>query len=258
MYLHSFFYTMFMKTILITVILSAFLFQSNAQKLQARYSVSREIFMTVNNKATKVADAESSAFFYRDNNRYIYFEKPDYLQKYPDGLINVNSSDAVYSYQLPVDTIQKLYFHDLDSLVVISRPLFSAKGKVDFNIKDKVGRVKFNIEYLDENKQINGLYCQKANLKIGNNLQWIVWFAPSIPVDVGIYNIINLPGLVVEAEMIPLKTKYILQKYNTGAEIDEKIFHPQEFSDRYESPFGTPINKITDKTNKQSELINSN
>lgn len=127
-----------------------------------------------------------------------------------------------------------------------------------FNVKDKTGQIKWKIDYLDETRNINGLLCQKANLSISGYPQWIVWFAPSIPMEVGIVNISELPGLVVEAEMIPAKTKYVLQKYVLEGNIDEKIFHPNEFEQRFESPFGIPLNNKSDKINKQLKLLNGN
>lgn len=247
-----------MKKVLFLIFINVLIGQVKGQTLEAKYSVSKEILMDIDNKQTKIADIKSTGLLYRDKNRYIYYEKPDYLQKYPEGVVTVPTKSGTASYALSSDTIQRLNFHDLDSLVRIYRPDIKVMGNDPYNVIDKIGRVKFKIEYLDETKEINGLFCQKANLSISGYSQWIVWFAPSIPVDVNVFNIINLPGLVVEAEMVPLKIKYLLQTYEIGKSIDERIFHPKELEDRYQDPFGNKTNKKADKVNKQLELRNGN
>jgi GLPGLI family protein len=228
--------------------------QSMAQTLEAQYTVTRQYDMQIAGNKTKPVNIEFIGHFYRSKNHYIYFDTPNFLKIYPDGVIKVDN----YSMSVSADSIQSLSYHDLDSAVRIYRRDMPGKGKVNFNIKDRIGRIKWKIDYLDETKEINGLLCQKANLSISGYPQWVVWFAPSIPMDVGIVNIRELPGLVVEAEMIPTRTKYVLQKYVINGVIDEKVFHPVEFKQRFEDPYGVHLDEKSDKINKQLKLLNGN
>lgn len=234
-----------MKKIMLVVIMATFSLAIRAQTLEAKYRVSTEVFIDIDKKATKVADVISSAMLIRDRNRYIYFEEPTYLQNYPDGNLVVKKEAGNYSYTLPADSLLYINFHDLDSMIRIYRQVRSGKGLVDFNIISKVGHIKFSFDYLPDTKEINGLFCQKAIVKISGYTQWIVWFAPSIPMDVGLGNIVGLPGLIVEAEMIPRKTKFYLERYEMGAAVNEKLFHPKEFEQRYETPSGVAAKRPT-------------
>lgn len=50
----------------------------------------------------------------------------------------------------------------------------------------------------DESKEILGLVCQKATVDFRGR-EWIVWFAPEIPLPVGPWLLHGLPGLILEA-----------------------------------------------------------
>jgi len=243
-----------MKIFLTSCALLLIIGQSKAQTLEAKYLVTQQWDMQIANNKTKTVNVEFTGHFYRNKNRYIYFNTPNFLKLYPGGIIK----DDNYSLEICSDSIQYLSYHDLDSNIRIYRRDMPGKAKADFNIKDNARQIKWKIDYLDETREISGLLCQKANLSVSGYPQWIVWFAPSIPMDVGIGNMSQLPGLVVEAEMIPTRTKYVLQKYVVNGVIDEKIFHPREFEQRFEDPYGLQIDEKKDKINKQLKLLNGN
>lgn len=67
----------------------------------------------------------------------------------------------------------------------------------DFVYEDNIPVAKWNI--LNEHKTILGYKCQKAKANYrGRN--WIVWFAPEIPLSEGPWKLSGLPGLILQAD----------------------------------------------------------
>jgi len=58
--------------------------------------------------------------------------------------------------------------------------------------------VSINWKLLPERKQLNGIDCQKATA-VYRGREWIVWFAPEIPLETGPWKLYGLPGLIIEA-----------------------------------------------------------
>lgn len=230
-----------------------------AQNIVATYKVSQDIFGSWQQfEKKKIATLESKGFFYKKANEYLYFEKPSYLSQYPNGQIELKPFN--YNVQICMDSVQRLSYVNMDSLVRIYRAHTVGTGKVDFNFKQRFPIDYFEWEFFNETKDVNGLKCQKAQLKIKGNLQWVVWFAPSIPTQAGIRNIIGLPGLVVSAEHIPINAKYELLSYTIGTEINDQIFEPKEFSQPYSNmpdlKKGAGLNGEKSKIQKQAEISN--
>ncbi|MGL5318419.1 MAG: GLPGLI family protein [Bacteroidales bacterium] len=67
----------------------------------------------------------------------------------------------------------------------------------DFVYEDNIPMAKWNI--LNDHKTILGYKCQKAKANYrGRN--WIVWFAPEIPLSEGPWKLSGLPGLILQAD----------------------------------------------------------
>ena len=252
------FYTL--KPYFFILILLLFVLTTKGQSFEARYKVLQDVEVNIDTKILKVTTLESTGFFYKKNNQYIYYEKPNYLKKYPDGVIITSiTPEHQLNLSLCMDTIQRINYTAMDSLVLRNRVDMGGKGNVDFNYVQKFELNVFNWVFQTETKEIQGLKCQKATLSINGNPEWSVWFCPDIPLQAGISNILDLPGLVVEAENIPTKTYYYLDYYTTTTNIDDNVFWPKEFLQRFETlPDRKRRNGSTPKTKtqKQVELLN--
>lgn len=249
-----------MKIITI-VFLSLFIsFFSKAQTVQATYTVTEDIYAPLASGEKKVGTLTNTGYLYKKDGRYVYFEKPNYLKDYPDGYIKIQLDGSnSHLVGISIDTLQYLAFVNMDSLYKYGRGNSSGFGRVKENTKQNFNPDFYEWEMLNETKVINGLKCQKASLSNKGRLQWVVWFAPEVPVLAGPFTIIGVPGLVVEAEMVPLKKFYKLDKYTVGKDFPEDVFHPKE----YLQPFVKlpDLKKNNDplkqsKIQKQAELTN--
>lgn len=236
-------------------------FSSKAQRIEATYVVSKDININLEKFGNKkIASLESIGHLYRKGGRYMYYETPNYLGSYPDGSIKYKvSADEDHYVGICMDSVQRLSYKDMDSLVRIYRPHIDGKARAKFNYRQRFDADFYEWQMIKETKNINGLRCQKAELRIKDNLQWVVWFTGDVPMQAGIGNIIGIPGLVVEADNIPLSTHYKLNSYVVGNEVAEEIFHPREFkqpfttlADLKKSSVQSPKSKIQ----KQADLTN--
>ncbi|QHC84749.1 hypothetical protein AS589_08100 [Empedobacter brevis] len=71
--------------------------------------------------------------------------------------------------------------------------------------------VKQNWAITDEKKMINDIECYKATTNY-RGMEWIVWFAPSIPYPYGPWKLHGLPGLIIEAQDINKKYNYSVER----------------------------------------------
>jgi GLPGLI family protein len=224
------------KTIILSVLILMFsLYKAKAQTLAAHYTVSQNIIGTGPLEGKILATIESTGYLYRDGGRYLYYEKPGYLEKYPDGNISVQI-DATNSYScgLCTDTLQYINYINTDSLFRVNRPHFNGGQGLKINYKQEYEADYFTWDVLPETRVINGLKCQKATMSIRNNLQWIVWFTPKVKVQCGINGIIGVPGLVVEAECPPLQTKYTLVDFSESVPLNASVFDLAELKEPYD------------------------
>ncbi|WP_025146815.1 GLPGLI family protein [Pedobacter jeongneungensis] len=252
-----------MKIIFIVIAAVLLPFYSISQTFEAQYKVSEDIYANLGNGELKKAlTLDYTGYFYRKGGRYIYFEKPNYLNTYPSGKFEFNTSEySVFGISLAMDTLQSLSSRDMDSLIFRMRPHMSGKGQVSYNYMQKFDSNFFQWDLFPETKIVNGLKCQKATLTLRGKPQWSVWFTSDIPMQAGIDAIMGLPGLVVEADCIPLKKHYSLVKYSANTPIADKVFWPAEFNQRFEKlsdmkaavPSG-PVKKT--KLEQQTELSN--
>ncbi|WP_162618526.1 GLPGLI family protein [Pedobacter yulinensis] len=231
------------------------------QSVVANYLISQDIYGTGDLSEKKLATIQSRGYLYRQNNQYIYFERPNYLETYPNGSVEIQTgNNQQYSRALCMDTIQRLSFVDMDSLQRIYRPHIAAKHPLRVNYRQSFEADYFSWIMLPEVREINGLKCQKATMSIRDNLQWIVWVATEVPMQAGVLGVIGIPGLIVEADCVPLKTRYVLQSYSVGTSIPQSVFKPAEFLEKFdEMPALRKANLVPkgpSKIQRQAELSN--
>ena len=208
----------------------------NGQMFEAKYEVTTDVVVQLENIGEKkIATLSSTGFFFRKANKYIYFEKPNYLESYPDGYIRTEiAANHFHTMEFCMDSVQRLTYKDMDTLIKRYRMDMSGKNNVKFNYLQYFQPGFYNWEFGNETKEIQGLKCQKATLKLNGSLQWIVWFCPDIPMQTGILNISDLPGLMVEGDNIPLKSHFVLSNYSTNSDFSNEIFWPAEFNQPFE------------------------
>src|SRR6185437_7461042 len=186
-----------------------------SQNTGVTYRITRNYVIPDESGVTETATVSLTGFLYRQNNRYIYFEKPDYLSQLDHGnLIYSRKEGHISSLVLPMDSLQEIYYSDYDSLIQRYRSETTGTPR---NIVQGFDPDFLNWELLSESKTINGLSCQKATLTRYGQLQWVVWFTASVPMRAGIAFIKGLPGLVVDADFVPLGKHYSLLSIDTLA-----------------------------------------
>ncbi len=229
---------------------------SSSQNMVITYTVTKDYTLPVENKTVTL---NYTGYLYKKNNRYIYFEKPAYKQKIEDGkiLLSDGGGNNYSSLLVDTDSLQCIVYSNFDSLE-------QRMSKIDGTGRNFLNNFeadwqKWNL--LPDTKQINGLHCQKATQTDGNGVvDWEVWFCPDIPMRAGVQWLKNLPGLVVEAEMIPLQKHYSLVSHSTINEIPDTVFWPNEFNIPVtKGPVrkNTGVRKPT-KAQRKSELLKNN
>lgn len=246
-----------MKTIyptLILIVISKLLF---AQNIKAVYSATRDISVNIPKKGiTKIGKLDYDCYFFKKGNKYISYNKPNYLSTFPKGNMKVSiSENHVFYYELMMDTIQNLVYKDLDSLIKRDRPDISGKNKVDSNYVQEFDLNYYQWEILPEIKIVDGLRCQRAKQSIRLQPQWDVWFCPDIPAQAGISYIINIPGLIVEANHIPLGINYTLQKYELNVAIEDNVFWPKEFNLPFKSRKALRVDSLKNQPQEKSKIL---
>ncbi|QJD96644.1 GLPGLI family protein [Mucilaginibacter robiniae] len=248
------------------IILSIFLFlfkleEAGAQTLAARYMVTQDIIGAGPLQDKKLTTIESTGYLYKNGGRYLYYEKPGYLEKYPDGNISLQvDATQNYNFSLCTDTLQYISYTNTDSLIRIYRPTVTGKHGPGINYRQHYEADYFTWVMLPETKVINGLKCQKATMSIRNLLQWIIWFTPKVFMQGGVKGIIGVPGLVVEAECSPLRTKYTLLEFSESVPLKASVFDLAELKEPYDQM--PPLLKANiqpvgkSKIQKQADLTN--
>lgn len=236
-----------------------------AQTLTATYAVTSSMNITLSSGQVKQQTINYSGILYRKGNRYIYFEKPDYLSKYPSGQIKIdygNYNGAVYDLG-GTDTIQFISYADYDSLLERWRINSRIPGVINnslqyFDSGFLNGRWKNQWQIGTETKEINGLHCRYALLPN----RWEVWYCPDIPIAFGVYFIVGLPGLVVEANKLSMGGRhFVLESYTTNTDIPDSRFWPAEFNEPFKKmpdlkDKSAPNNTRPTKQQKQVEILN--
>jgi len=224
---------------------------SLAQNISATYTIERNVVV-----GSKTVTLNLQGYYYKKGNKYIYWERPLYLSKYPNGEITVvNGENNLTYYALNKDSIQMLFFHDYDSLIT-RQGLYNEYQRGITEYPFEADRSNEWI-YEAKTKTINGLKCQLAI----NPGQWRVWFCVDMPTKTSLHSLQGLPGLVVEADCLPTNEHYSLINYDMSTPIKEGIFTPDAFKGHMDK--GGLLKNISHqskktKAEKQQELLNQN
>jgi len=238
-----------------------FFLKLNSQTLEAHYKVQQSLNISFDPTRSKTLTLEYDGFLYRSGGRYIYFQKPLYLDKYPSGEIIESFSNVYNIYPLEMDTIQRIRYNNTDSMILRERLDATSEDLKQFIVRGFEWG-SFEWKLLPETKMINGLLCQRAQqYNRGNPKEqiWDVWFCPDIMMNFGPLNIRDIPGLVVEAENLTIPESYVLQSYNANIPIPDSIFWPKEFDNaKFKQLTVLKANSNTEKTKnqKKAEIIN--
>jgi hypothetical protein len=200
-----------------------FLFQPNTlDEFHAIYKVKRVA-------TPSIQQVEVTGHLYKSGNRYIYFERPDYLKIYPDGKVPL---EPIGYRQLPLDTMQSIWATDLDSLRYRFNYLPAQPGNYTYTF---VSNLEHHWEFHPKKRSIQGLECQFATLSnLYGHPVWEVWFCPAIPVKAGVFGLMGLPGLVVEAQNLQNRANYVLKSYSLQDTFNKEIFWPAIFNAPFE------------------------
>lgn len=218
----------------ICLFISLFIFIEKAfgqiNTLVANYQVTKDIDLS--HSSQKDLNLSYKGYYFQKGNRSFSFIKPEYLALYPKGFIPLPSENfGIIEHSLCIDTIQQINYIHHDSLLFRGQANFTG-GKKGENVYFTYDRDFYEWKLVNETKVIEGLQCQRAQrFNIGNGtVIWDGWFATDIPVNYGIENIINAPGLMVEGHSIGAKTHYKLISYEINVPVDDTIFWPAEFN----------------------------
>ncbi|MEO5942533.1 MAG: GLPGLI family protein [Ferruginibacter sp.] len=254
-----------MKILLFLIIVMLSSAQLKSQSLLAVYDVSQNHEVSPSpGTPLKIITLNYKGYLYKKDNKYIYFEKPAYKQtNLLDGalILSGENTDNISLFGLNHDSIQSIIYTNFDSLV-------QRMGNIDAtkrNFYHKIEQGWWLWKFLPDKKIINGLNCQKATYSDGNGIIiWSVWVCPDIPFKVGVSQLYDLPGLVVDAENIPLQKHYLLISQAAVTDIPDTIFWPNEFNTtaftiardlkkRSKQEMTTPT-----KSQKRDELLKNN
>jgi GLPGLI family protein len=224
-----------MKYIIFTVFVSLLHFPGSSwgQGFHAKYKVTMEVQINQpNGFQPKIPPLEFTGSLYHKNNLYVSWLTPNYLDKYPEGKIEFTRSGAneYYVYPLNMDTMIRIYYKAIDSnLIRLTNFSNASNSQKPYTYNFEPGFTKWTI--LPETKVIQGLNCQRAQRIIDGTLYYDVWFCADIPLEHGISEIFNLPGLMVEGNSYGGNTiSYSLLYYNMQETFDDAVFWPPLFN----------------------------
>ena len=165
-------------------------------------------------------NVEYSFKYSRDTLSTSYYSKPQTYVLYSDGKVSRFQSlsgfllDSItYTYIGEYDT-KKITSEILNKILAAKLPdrlgLFSVykdfKSKEQYTIYDNgpggayqcKSPLTIKWQYYKEKQKINGVETLKASTSVGGR-DWIVWYAPSIPITDGPFKFFDTPGLIVKA-----------------------------------------------------------
>ncbi|MEO8403842.1 MAG: GLPGLI family protein [Chitinophagaceae bacterium] len=242
-------------------ILPAFFFPffAAAQNLTAHYRVTQTVKFSGQETSVQL-----SGTLWRKGNTYLYVERPEYLQKYPDGNISISTgNNGLAAYRLNMDTVQSLSRVNYDSLITQFKidSWWDTDPSSIKNVRQPFESDCKEWEILPETKVINGLTCQKAiNNAPDGTRQFEIWFTSDIPMQSGIEGTIGVPGLVVEATCVPLLKRYILESYSNEQMLTDTEMWPIAFNKPFMDypPLRKEQKTKPNRIKKQLDVSNSN
>lgn len=155
------------------------------------------------------------------------------------------------------------WFNVLGSSIEVYSFFEPASGK-RYCVQDTIKFVEWQLE--SDTMTIRGMRCQKASGKF-NNIRYIAWFAPQIPISAAPFKYRGLPGLLIECNNItnntkfgmvelawPLKEAVILDSCN-----EQSIFvtrnELQEIIEKQNTK-GRKLAEIIEKAKKEEKVLN--
>ena len=226
---------------ILCLLTSFFLFTTNesiAQTFQANYQVTRNMSLSAGAPtAGKTLALAYDGLLYSKGNRTISFCRPLYLDEYPTGTVEVdNPEGGTVTNNLHMDSVQALAYVDLDSMIMRNRSDGSGRNLKRTNTTREFewGIRKWHL--LPDTKIISGLSCQKAVLyRSGGSgeIVYEIWFCPDIGQQAGPRGLTDLPGLVVELQVVPFDEHWSLQSYVFNTPLSDSLFWPNEFNEPF-------------------------
>lgn len=120
-----------------------------------------------------------------------------------------NTTGGIYEQYTELAMKNTVYSKHTDSTYQIKKELFSNT----FFIKDRRKQVKWKIT--DENREILGHNCIRANGLLNDSIYLVAFFSPTIPYDVGPECIGGLPGAILSLYLPDDNVSYISKEINS-------------------------------------------
>lgn len=174
-------------------------------------------------KATTYGNLLYDAYFLKKDNKYLFYKIPQFLTQTDQIDFLKKADEQGFQFSFDKDSIQGLTYRDADSLYHLVR-IKNSKGYQNNKFEIFKGDQKW--EVLPETKKIDRYNCQKAVLKDDGDLVWEIWFAPEIPLEFGLANLNELPGLIVEAKLFYPLMEFKLVEYQANIEISKETIKP--------------------------------
>ncbi|MBB2950148.1 MULTISPECIES: GLPGLI family protein [Sphingobacterium] len=122
-----------------------------------------------------------------------------------------NTNGGIYEQYTELQIRNTIYTKHADSMYQIEKELFNNK----FFIKDKKKQIRWKIT--NENREILGYTCIRANGVLNDSIYVVAFFTPSIPYDVGPECIGGLPGAILNLYLPDDNVSYISKEINNIA-----------------------------------------
>lgn len=174
-------------------------------------------------KITTYGNLLYDSYFLKKNNKYLFYKIPQFLTQSEQFDFLKKADTQGFQYSFDQDSIQGLNFRDADSMYQIVH-IKTSNGYQ--NNKFEFYKDEQKWEVLPETKKIDRFNCQKAILKDDGDIVWEIWFAPEIPLEFGLANLYELPGLIVEAKLFYPLMEFKLVEYRANIEIKDDEIKP--------------------------------
>lgn len=207
------------------------IFEKQRSDLKAVYQVKRSLLGVPEN--ISIPPLDLTCYYYKKGNRVISYQKPEYLQEYPNGYVEVQTGEySSHSFSILTDTIQWLSYFNLDSMILRFRSnqtVLETENKFLF-----FGSNYRKWEIFDQATEIQGMQCKKAITYLRNGSPYCeIWFNPEIEMPVGMRNLTNVPGLIVKATFFNSSEEFTLKSFSTSPDISDAVFWPKEFNEPF-------------------------
>lgn len=174
-------------------------------------------------KVTTIGNLTFDAYFIKKENEYLFYKIPQFITQ-PDQLSFLEKAKLTGSnFSFDKDSIQNLTYRNADSAYNLVRIKTSNGYQVN---KFPIWKGDQKWEILPQTKKIDRYNCQKAILKDDGDIVWEIWFNSDIPIEFGLYNLAELPGMVVEAKLLYPLTEFKLVELQLNINISNDTVKP--------------------------------